>query len=123
VLGADGDLLGLHDAYREAGTSAAAGALKATDTPAVAAGPGHADPPGGPSPRGQESAGLTAGLWPGPREPEWPGETQEANAVPARSPGAPCPPAAPGQAVPTCVMIVWGDGTVTTVHPPQPRLI
>jgi hypothetical protein len=25
-----------------------------------------------------------------------------------------------GQAMPACVMIMWGDGTVTTVHPPEP---
>jgi hypothetical protein len=31
---------------------------------------------------------------------------------------SPCPPAAVGQAMPACVMIMWGDGTVTTVHPP-----
>jgi hypothetical protein len=120
VLGAGGDLLGLHDAYREAGTSAAAGVPGTTEIAAVAAAPGHAGPRGMPSPRGQEGAGISAGPRPGPREQEWSGETRETDGDPARSPGALCPPAAQGQAVPTCVMIVWGDGTVTTVHPPQP---
>jgi hypothetical protein len=39
------------------------------------------------------------------------------------SPGAPrgsvaCVPGGYGQALPASVTIVWGDGTVTTVHPP-----
>ena len=33
--------------------------------------------------------------------------------------GAPGAPPANGQAVPACVMIMWGDGTVTTVRPPD----
>jgi hypothetical protein len=32
---------------------------------------------------------------------------------------SPCPPAARGQAMPACVMIMGGAGTVTTVHPPE----
>jgi DNA-binding transcriptional regulator YhcF (GntR family) len=39
--------------------------------------------------------------------------TEPASGLPER------PPAARGQARPACVMIMWGDGTVTTVHPPQ----
>jgi GntR family transcriptional regulator len=92
VLGAGGDLLRLHEAFGEAGASGAADA------------PQHADPPG--------AAGTG----------------QKAEADPAAAPsfppaGAPreagAPPAARDQAMPACVMIMWGDGTVTTIHPPQ----
>jgi hypothetical protein len=118
VLGADGDLLGLHDAYREAGALAAPGAA---ETPATAA-PGQAGPRGVPLPRGQAPASIPAGRapgQPGPSDQWWPGEASEADGVPAGSPGPLCPPAVQGQPVPTCVMIVWGDGTVTTVRPPS----
>jgi len=127
VLGADGDLLGLHDAYREAGALASPGATETSKTAA----PGQAGPRGVPLPRGQGPAGIPAGHAPGQlglsgpsgrpgrSDPWWPGETHEADGVPPGSPGTLCPPAAQGQAVPKCVMIVWGDGTVTTVHPPE----
>jgi len=134
ALGADGGLLRLHDAYRtasaaamsrNAGAPAAAGVagvpgpvpdLEAVTGAGVIGGRGGADPagsqpqpfhhprfpaagdpqaPGIPLPRGQ--AGIAqAGRWPGERG------------------------AAPGPGVtPACVTIVWSDGTVTTVRPPQ----
>jgi transcriptional regulator with XRE-family HTH domain len=123
VLGANGDLLALHDAYREAGTLAAAGPAETSETiPA----PGQASSRGVPLPRGQGPAGIPAGQALGQPDqlgqPDhwWPVGTREAGGVPAGSPGTPCPPAAQSQPVPTCVMIVWGDGTVTTVRPPEP---
>lgn len=121
VLGVDGELLALHDAYREAGALAAPGATETSE----AAAPGQCGPHGMP-PRGQAPAVIQAGQAPRqpdrPRQPGqwWPGETHEADGVPAGSPGTLCPPSVQGHAVPTCVMIVWGDGTVTTVRPPEP---
>jgi Bacterial regulatory proteins, gntR family/Helix-turn-helix domain len=89
ALAAGGALLRLHDAYREAGAA-------------------------------EERE-------PGEREPgRWP---QGHLAVPGTpgavvSPGAGAQPAArvrpgPGQPSPACVTIVWSDGSVTTVHPPE----
>lgn len=72
VLGAGGDLLRLHDSYREAGAAAE----------------------GDPVPDGQA-----------PTDEAWPPAAGRA--------------ADHGQAMPACVTIVWGDGTVTTVHPPE----
>ena len=37
-------------------------------------------------------------------------------------PGEPAPAADPEPAGSACVVIVWGDGRVTTVHPPSPCL-
>lgn len=125
VLGADGHLLGLHDAYREAGALASQGAAATPETAA----PGQAGPHGMPLPRGQAPGGIPAGHAPGqpgqlgqlrPSDQWWPGETHEADGVPAGAPGTLCPPAVQGHPMPTCVMIVWGDGTVTTVRPPEP---
>ena len=131
ALGADGGLLRLHDAYRAASAAALsrdAGAPTGVPGPvpdlgagAVAGGEGGAESAGSqphpflhplfpaagdpqaagiPLPRGQ--AGIAqvgiaqAGRWPGEREAE------------------------PGPGVtPACVTIVWSDGTVTTVRPPQ----
>jgi transcriptional regulator with XRE-family HTH domain len=118
VLGADESLLRLHDAYR------AAGAARGQEPPA--------DPDG----NGVTLAhGRAAELLVGPAGERRPGqrEWQEHDAeerpavphdgIPAPS-GVPClspvlGQAAPGQAGPACIMIVWGDGTVTTVHPPE----
>jgi hypothetical protein len=100
VLGAGGGLLRLHDAYREAGASSAAEAPGAAVT-------------------GQARARASAAREPGQGNQRWPGEFQEAGAIPVPSPAAPCPAAAQEQAAPACVMIVWGDGTVTTVRPPE----
>jgi DNA-binding transcriptional regulator YhcF (GntR family) len=100
VLGAHGDLLRLHDAYREA---AAAGADGGGDGAAGAAGgdvtrgasarahgdPGRYAPAGGPGPRGApgDASGRALGGY--------------------------------GRAMPASVTIVWGNGSVTTVHPPE----
>jgi hypothetical protein len=80
ILGAGGDLLRLHDAYREVSAS---GAVVPAATPGTT---------------GQRSA------------------AEEAAATVHRDPPA-LSGAAQAQA-PACVMIVWGDGTVTTVRPP-----
>lgn len=125
VLGADGDLLGLHDAYREAGALASPGAA---ETPETAA-PGQAGPRGVPLPCGQAPAGIPAGHAPGQpsqtgqlrsSDQWWPGEAHAAGGGRGESLGTLCPPAVQGQPVPICVMIVWGNGTVTTVRPPEP---
>jgi DNA-binding GntR family transcriptional regulator len=84
ILRADGSLLRLHDAFREAGAASARGLRQ----------------------REQQEQ-----------------ETTE----PARPAGDPAPAAEPGgsglrvrgQVAPARVTIVWGDGTVTTVHPPE----
>jgi transcriptional regulator with XRE-family HTH domain len=113
VLGAGGDLLRLHDAYREAGTSSAA------ETPAASGTAASSRTAGAPLPPGQARARVPAAWGPGQGEQRWPREIQGANGIPVASLGAPCPPAAQEQAAPACVMIVWGDGTVTTVRPPE----
>jgi hypothetical protein len=121
VLGAGGDLLRLHDAYREAGTAgtpaapgaaAAAVAVRAAGTAAT----GQAAPP---LPRGQRRAGTSTGQGPGQGDQWWLSEARGADGIPAPSPVGPCRRPGSGQAAPACVMIVWGDGTVTTVHPPE----
>jgi len=125
VLGAGGDLLRLHDAYREAGASSAAetpgasGTTAVTSSSADTAATGQAGPPGASLPPGQARARVSAVREPGQGEQRRPSEFQGANAIPVPSPSAPCPPAAQEQAAPACVMIVWGDGTVTTVRPPE----
>jgi hypothetical protein len=124
VLGAGGGLLRLHDAYREAGASSAAETPAASGTAvsprtAGAAATGQAGPPGAPLPPGQALARVPAAWGQGQGEQRWPGDIQGANGIPVASPGAPCPPAAQEQAAPACVMIVWGDGTVTTVRQPE----
>ena len=114
VLGAGGDLLRLHDAFGEA--SAASAASAADDPDAADAG----------SPGAAASAAE-------PAHPEIAGTAEPAlrDGAHASGPGgAPLPqgqgtePAAclagvRSAAAPACVMIMWGDGTVTTVHPPE----
>jgi len=110
VLGAHGDLLRLHDAYREA---AAAGNSAAVITR-------EAGVPGAAGIAGGDGAACGAGVT---------GEGYVTGGVGIQSrgdPGAPGEPRGPagfvpggyGQALPASVTIVWGDGTVTTVHPP-----
>jgi len=102
ILGAGGALLRLHDGYRAAAASGAADSEPgATAAPffSRAAGAGREAPP---DPR--ERWGGVAGA--GAAGPDGTGQSP------------PCPPAAPGQAMPACVMIMWSDGTVTTVRPP-----
>jgi hypothetical protein len=115
ILGAGGALLTLHDAYRAATASGGDAADSADARGAAGAGRGRADPSGPPSrPRAAaQGAGLTGGLVPGPRE-RWEGN---AAGPPAAAEG--CLPAGPGLAEPACIMIMWGDGRVTTVHPPD----
>jgi transcriptional regulator with XRE-family HTH domain len=108
ALGAAGDLLRLHDAYREAGASGAA------ETPA-ASGTAASSRTAGAAVTGQARPRVPAAWGPGQGEQRWPRDIQGANGIP----GAPCPPADQEQAAPACVMIVWGDGTVTTVRPPE----
>ena len=131
VIGAQGDLLRLHDAYREA---AAAGSAAAVITRpagiAVAggvAGAGHltyGDRATGRASVAGEGHG-TGGAGVAGVAGEGHG-TGGAGVLAQTDPGSPGSPGSPagyvpggyGQAVPASVTIVWGDGTVTTVHPP-----
>jgi DNA-binding transcriptional regulator YhcF (GntR family) len=102
ILAAGGDLLALHDAYRAASASSAAditdvAGSAVTSGPAAAASAGREDDaPGAPAVNGQA---------PKPRACLAGGRRDAA--------------AAQGQAAPACVMIMWGDGTVTTVRAPD----
>jgi DNA-binding transcriptional regulator YhcF (GntR family) len=102
VLGAHGDLLRLHDAYREAGAESSAEIAGRTGTPGIAGGAGVT-----------RGSGVLA-----PSEHGPPGEARfPAGAGPGCSAGH--PPGAHERAVLSCVTIVWSNGTVTTVHPPD----
>jgi DNA-binding transcriptional regulator YhcF (GntR family) len=91
VLSADGGLLRLHDAYREAGTAGQPG-------------------PGSGEEQQDQPAGRTA--VPADAAPS----TGPARSEPAQSGGY--WRRATGRTAPASVTIVWDDGTVTTVHPP-----
>lgn len=149
ILDAGGDLLGLHDAFGEASAASAAGAASASAADASAAGAADASAAGaagdpaatdGPAAAETASAGDTAS----PAEHGHPDEggTAPPETEPVQGGGAGAsvlgrvpqpegqvtepaaclagmPAAVRGRVGPTCVMIMWGDGTVTTVHPPQ----
>jgi transcriptional regulator with XRE-family HTH domain len=92
ALSAGGELLRLHDAYR------AFGAVRQQ---------GHQEH--------QKEQGRKARA----------DEEERAGATDHRAPalGAMAgPTATPGPPGPSCIMIVWGDGTITTVHPPAAEL-
>jgi GntR family transcriptional regulator len=119
VLGAHGDLLRLHDAYREAAAAGSAVAVITRDVgeAGVAGVAGVAGPAGMAGEAGMAGvAGVAGGGY----------VTGEAGVLAHGDlgpPGAPrgsvaCVPGGYGQALPASVTIVWGDGTVTTVHPP-----
>lgn len=116
VLGAGGGLLRLHDAYRVAGSAGAARYPDGRPGPGTAFAPGQlaASVPLPLSGRGAARAGLpgpagAGGPWPRGRADHGPDDI----GPDGRGPGA---------AGPACVTIVWGDGTVTTVHPPRTSL-
>ncbi|HEY1667859.1 MAG TPA: GntR family transcriptional regulator [Trebonia sp.] len=128
ILGAGGALLRLHDVYRAAAASGTAdnsqGASGAVVVSRAAAagytrtaglyGPPLPGPRAVP-PRGQ----LAGGQVPEPRERWGGGATAGITGPYGQEDAAACPPAVRGQAMPACVMIMWSDGTVTTVHPPE----
>jgi hypothetical protein len=91
MLDAAGALLRLHDAYREA--VAAAGQTARSE--------------GRQASFAEVVARQLAGDGNEQEQPERDGLSHPPIAMPA------------GLATPTCVMIVWGDGSVTTVHPPR----
>jgi hypothetical protein len=91
VLEAGGDLLRLHEAFGEA---IAAGSPPDLGAPGAA---DSADSAGAADPAGAAGADPAAG--------------------PAHEDDG--PPGAREPAVPACVMIMWGDGRVTTIHPPE----
>jgi hypothetical protein len=107
VLGAHGELLRQHDAYREA---AAAGNVAAPVITRVAGGAGGA-------------GGGDAASWAGTRAP---GDLATSGSLAGHAPVSEVlGTQAPGgyvRAMPASVTIVWGDGTVTTVHPPEASL-
>ncbi len=92
VLGAHGELLRLHDGYRE---EAAAGAVAASVITREAGARGAA-------------GGLAGGA-----SSRAPGDLAPPGGLVGRAPDG------PGRAMPASITIVWGDGTVTTVHPPE----
>jgi GntR family transcriptional regulator len=94
ALGAHGDLLRLHDAYREAAAGGAAAVITRTAGAAGVAGGGYVT---------GEAGVLAHGDLGSPSAPRG---------------SVACVPGGYGQALPASVTIVWGDGTVTTVHPP-----
>jgi DNA-binding transcriptional regulator YhcF (GntR family) len=94
ILDAAGALLRLHDAYRAA--VAAAGQTARTEGRQAALAEVAARPLAGEGDDQERSERL--------------GLSHQPVALPA------------GLATPTCVMIVWGDGSVTTVHPPRAAL-
>jgi DNA-binding transcriptional regulator YhcF (GntR family) len=104
LLSAGGGLLTLHDAYREASASSSAGAPEAVAATwrAGAASGGRADDDATGAPRRNGQAAEPCACLTG-------GHRDGAAAV-------------PGQPTPACVMIMWGDGTVTTVRPPDTAL-
>ncbi len=123
ALDAGGDLLALHDAYRAAGSAGLPAPGPGTDVPpatgpdvppatgpdvvpAVPVPPGAAGPPGGRVP-GLPGYGLPGYDPPGPVLPGYQAPIQESSGRPG----------------PASVTIVWGNGTITTVKPPDaPRL-
>jgi len=122
VLGAGGDLLRLHDAYREAGASGAAGPEGKAGTARERADEPRALPPQARwaqprlAPEGARGAGQREQRG---REPAEPGAAPAPAGLRAQADATVLGQAVPGQTVPACVMIVWGDGSVTTVHPPE----
>jgi hypothetical protein len=106
VLGADGDLLRRHDAFRAA---SAADDQAAVQTPLPDAGAPAGPGPGGETrpevqtaPGGERHAGIEADRG---------AEESRGREVPRQR--------STGPASPARVTIVWSDGSVTTVHPPQ----
>ncbi len=122
VLGAHGELLRLHDAYREAAAASGMAALVITRTSGLADGTSAV----GRSADGVPGAGVVAEAGAG-------GAADVAGRVDAAGDWAPgdltTPSGAVGlaghapaghvRAMPASVTIVWGNGTVTTVHPPE----
>jgi DNA-binding transcriptional regulator YhcF (GntR family) len=109
VLGAGGDLLALHDSYRAAGASGAADTAEGAGAANVTGAPGAAGAVS-PAKEGESSS-----------SPPPDRQVAEPRTCPAGGPHD-TSPAEPGAAVPACVMIMWSDGTVTTVRPPEAGL-
>jgi hypothetical protein len=126
ILGAGGALLRLHDVYRAAAASGADDGYGASGAavPYRAAGARRertADPYGPGSPRARAVPSRGPGGVQVPEPPaRWGGDATAAAAGPDGTQHASTyPPGSRGQAMPACVMIMWSDGTVTTVHPPE----
>jgi DNA-binding transcriptional regulator YhcF (GntR family) len=130
ILNAGGDLLRLHDAFGEASAAsaaadpAAAEAASGGETPSADEGAGGGEAAGDvePGPAAEGDTPAQAGPHLGASlEASGPGGA----APPAGQPTGPAaglpemPSATPVQSGPAYVMIMWGDGTVTTVHPPE----
>jgi Helix-turn-helix domain/Bacterial regulatory proteins, gntR family len=103
VLDAGGGLLRLHDAYRTASAAEANGGQHEAEFPALPPGAEAGAGPRADARREQDSAQRL----PLHRQPA------------AVSPGVPSSAGAQATVLPSCVMIVWADGTVTTVRPPE----
>jgi DNA-binding transcriptional regulator YhcF (GntR family) len=94
VLGAHGELLRLHDVYRE----------EAAGASVIARAAGYA---------GEGGVRGAAGGLAGGASARAPGDLAPPGGFAGRAPDGPV------RAMPASVTIVWGDGTVTTVHPPE----
>ena len=95
ILDAAGGLLRLHDAYRQAVATAGQTARD------------------GESPGGRPRVLTEAVGWPRSGDGD-DAESSERVRLPHQATAVPA-----GLVTPTCVTIVWGDGSVTTVHPPR----
>ena len=93
--------------------ASAAGSVSAGDT-ASSAEHGHPDEGDTAPPEAEPVQGGGAGASVLSRVPQPEGQVTEPAACLVGMPAA-----VRGRVGPTCVMIMWGDGTVTTVHPPQ----
>lgn len=121
ALGADGDLLRLHEAFGEASAS------NAGHSPDAAEPEGAGEPTDTGEPMGTgETVGPSAGQKTGAGADETGGA--QAVACPCESVrtarlgaclAAGAHDGSPAAREPACVMIMWGDGTITTVHPPE----
>ena len=94
--------------------ASAAGSVSAGDT-ASSAEHGHPDEGDTVPPEAEPVQGGGAGASVLGRVPQPEGQVTDPAACLVGTPAA-----VRGRVGPTCVMIMWGDGTVTTVHPPQP---
>jgi hypothetical protein len=106
VLGAHGELLRLHDAYREAAAASGVAALVITRTSGLTGGSAGAVAAGKVNAAGRIDMAGAAG-------------DRTAGDLATPSGAAGFAPDGYVRATPASVTIVWGNGTVTTVHPPE----
>jgi hypothetical protein len=133
VLGAHGELLRLHDAYREAAAASGVAALVITRTSGLTGGSGVVGRAAGDTAGDAVGAGVaaeaaaSAGAAGAAGGVNAAGRIDMAGAAGDRAAGDLATPSGFAghvpdgyvRATPASVTIVWGNGTVTTVHPPE----